>query len=265
MEPSAPSPKNRPRSKVLRLAGVRTLSGLSWLGNATPAAVARFHDEAAALWECAPWEVLSSEEILEVEGLGPETVHLSVRGGEEDEEPGIAVFASREDAGSLKKAEALLLFELPEDAGGDLAEEVRAQGFRLAGPDALPLAAFRGRQGLAGTVELASLERCMAVVRAFVEADLADRESVERAPLVLADRSRVRVTWRELDLLAALGRAPVPPSEAPPDAPEAPPARQPFRAAQRPGRNDPCWCGSGVKYKKCHLDADRDAPAPPEG
>ena len=20
-----------------------------------------------------------------------------------------------------------------------------------------------------------------------------------------------------------------------------------------PGRNDPCWCGSGRKYKKCHL------------
>jgi uncharacterized protein YecA (UPF0149 family) len=21
---------------------------------------------------------------------------------------------------------------------------------------------------------------------------------------------------------------------------------------ERIGRNDPCWCGSGVKYKKCH-------------
>ena len=21
---------------------------------------------------------------------------------------------------------------------------------------------------------------------------------------------------------------------------------------QRPGRNDPCWCGSGKKFKKCH-------------
>ncbi|MFZ0977021.1 MAG: SEC-C domain-containing protein [Solirubrobacteraceae bacterium] len=26
-----------------------------------------------------------------------------------------------------------------------------------------------------------------------------------------------------------------------------------------PGRNDPCYCGSGKKYKKCHLDVDRDA------
>ncbi|BDG07952.1 type I methionyl aminopeptidase [Anaeromyxobacter paludicola] len=24
-----------------------------------------------------------------------------------------------------------------------------------------------------------------------------------------------------------------------------------------PGRNDPCWCGSGKKYKRCHLDADQ--------
>ena len=23
-----------------------------------------------------------------------------------------------------------------------------------------------------------------------------------------------------------------------------------------PGRNEPCWCGSGLKYKKCHADKD---------
>ena len=22
---------------------------------------------------------------------------------------------------------------------------------------------------------------------------------------------------------------------------------------QKPGRNDICWCGSGKKYKKCHM------------
>jgi methionyl aminopeptidase len=27
-----------------------------------------------------------------------------------------------------------------------------------------------------------------------------------------------------------------------------------------PGPNEPCWCGSGKKYKKCHRDADADAP-----
>ena len=24
----------------------------------------------------------------------------------------------------------------------------------------------------------------------------------------------------------------------------------------RPGRNEPCWCGSGTKYKRCHLAED---------
>ena len=26
--------------------------------------------------------------------------------------------------------------------------------------------------------------------------------------------------------------------------------------SRTPGRNDPCWCGSGRKYKRCHLDRD---------
>jgi hypothetical protein len=32
------------------------------------------------------------------------------------------------------------------------------------------------------------------------------------------------------------------------------------------GRNDPCPCGSGKKYKKCHLEADeaRDSAAKAE-
>ena len=27
-------------------------------------------------------------------------------------------------------------------------------------------------------------------------------------------------------------------------------------SAEKPGRNDPCHCGSGLKYKKCHSVAD---------
>lgn len=32
---------------------------------------------------------------------------------------------------------------------------------------------------------------------------------------------------------------------------------QPRSRSNMPGRNEPCWCGSGVKYKKCHLASDR--------
>lgn len=33
----------------------------------------------------------------------------------------------------------------------------------------------------------------------------------------------------------------------------------PARSDTRPGRNEPCWCGSQKKYKKCHLAADEKA------
>ena len=35
-------------------------------------------------------------------------------------------------------------------------------------------------------------------------------------------------------------------------------APQPARTSKRPGRNDPCWCGSGKKYKDCHWRSDRN-------
>ncbi len=44
---------------------------------------------------------------------------------------------------------------------------------------------------------------------------------------------------------------------APPE--ELPPIEPIRNVAPRIGRNDPCWCGSGKKYKKCHLG--KDAPA----
>ena len=40
---------------------------------------------------------------------------------------------------------------------------------------------------------------------------------------------------------------------------------EPVRRSVTPGRNDPCWCGSGKKYKKCHLESDENSRtvAPP--
>jgi hypothetical protein len=38
------------------------------------------------------------------------------------------------------------------------------------------------------------------------------------------------------------------------------PIRTPAVRAPRPGRNDPCPCGSGKKHKRCCLDADRGGP-----
>lgn len=34
--------------------------------------------------------------------------------------------------------------------------------------------------------------------------------------------------------------------------------QEPPPPGQRPGRNDPCWCGSGAKYKHCHWRKARE-------
>jgi preprotein translocase subunit SecA len=57
--------------------------------------------------------------------------------------------------------------------------------------------------------------------------------------------------------LSASGMPPAAPGGSAPDSPfgaaaQPPVARQPVRVEKTPGRNDPCWCGSGKKYKKCH-------------
>ena len=40
------------------------------------------------------------------------------------------------------------------------------------------------------------------------------------------------------------------------DALEGEPVQEPVVLGKRLGRNDPCWCGCGKKYKKCHLTED---------
>ena len=33
--------------------------------------------------------------------------------------------------------------------------------------------------------------------------------------------------------------------------------RHPPQHALELSRNDPCWCGSGKKYKRCHYESDQ--------
>ncbi|MCP3923364.1 MAG: hypothetical protein GY714_12340 [Desulfobacterales bacterium] len=35
------------------------------------------------------------------------------------------------------------------------------------------------------------------------------------------------------------------------------------KSKKKIGRNEPCWCGSGVKYKKCHLNRENQEPVKP--
>lgn len=62
------------------------------------------------------------------------------------------------------------------------------------------------------------------------------------------------------ELVPDLDQVPV---KDPPEMPDLPlprvldQGRRPRWTGQRLGRNDPCWCGSGKKYKHCHMRSDR--------
>lgn len=61
-------------------------------------------------------------------------------------------------------------------------------------------------------------------------------------------------------LAAMLADAGPDPTDGPTDQPAVEPEPGP-RLAWPPGRNDPCWCGSRAKYKKCCLPRGRTGPA----
>jgi len=72
-------------------------------------------------------------------------------------------------------------------------------------------------------------------------------------------RVRTRVTNVQHDESAGMGFQPAPVQEAPAGqqqqmggGPQQAGKIQPRTVQDEPGRNDPCWCGSGKKYKKCH-------------
>jgi preprotein translocase subunit SecA len=70
------------------------------------------------------------------------------------------------------------------------------------------------------------------------EPDPADRQAA-RASIDDFTRNIQKKKERELADLQFLGAAPAAP-------------KGPVLAQKKPGRNEPCWCGSGKKYKKCH-------------
>jgi preprotein translocase subunit SecA len=66
-------------------------------------------------------------------------------------------------------------------------------------------------------------------------------------------------------ILSPRARTPEPRSPVRQAAPQRLTKPSPVRSAQQPGRNDPCWCGSGKKYKQCHMRQDAESQRAPTG
>jgi tetratricopeptide (TPR) repeat protein len=95
--------------------------------------------------------------------------------------------------------------------------------------------------------------------RALARPEVNDREAV------LERLDDLHEQWGKPGEQATTPARPQPPPEplqasllAPPAPPPAPPILT-SAPAVKPARNAPCWCGSGRKYKRCHLAADESA------
>lgn len=97
-----------------------------------------------------------------------------------------------------------------------------------------PKRTYEGRQ--VNNVRRALTEH--ADVRSFIEATEAEFEFLNRG--ARAEQQEIRMTRTEADELAAIQRQ------------KASAYLRIVSSRTTPGRNDPCTCGSGRKYKKCH-------------
>jgi preprotein translocase subunit SecA len=87
---------------------------------------------------------------------------------------------------------------------------------------------------------------------------------VQLAPEAMREIDRPARPPRTIESHAAAGSfggRTTPPALAPSAARPASSTPAPARAAPRVGRNDPCPCGSGKKYKKCHMPIDEGVQA----
>ncbi len=246
-------------------------------GHVSPEAVEKLFTACARLFAMKPWKVVDDIQTIrmDIPALDVDGACVSVIGGL-DEHHGLLIFPSAEGFERYLEAAATgaleegagpgtgllsLLFEPATELPPSMRREAMEHRWPVAGPDAYPSVVRLEPDGAARPLVERDVEIATAAARAFGE--LFDRHSAvfeSDAPVPVResyfddDDREVRLT---APFEAAANFDPAPPESEPDDdfAPSAPPApAEPFRP--RAGRNDPCPCGSGRKYKKCHLAAD---------
>jgi len=204
--------------------------------DADPASVAVFFRSAAAWAALEPWMALEDSDLLLLEGLAESPLVASVMGANSPDQ-GLALFASTDQLAAFledsRQVRLFMQFAPPEVAGPVVQAEIAEHGWPLNDPDWIPVASNPGdARPFAGPGDLRLLAQVMEAIEVYLESELPAEERVVDETLTLADGLCFRVTRQRWT------------AEAPPP-------------ARRPGRNEPCWCGSGRKYKKCHLDRDQ--------
>ena len=250
-------------------------SYFAW-GHVSPAAVQKLFTACVSLFALKPWTVAADIQVIrmDIPALDVDGACISVIGSL-DECRGAVVFPSAEafdryleaaasgaiEAGSIQTGtETLALtFERATELPPAMRREAMEHGWPVASPDAYPLVERRDPDGtprplVERDVEIATA--CALALAGFFARHAAVFESDVPVPTSESyfddgDREvRLTVPYEALaDFDLAAPGDPQMDTEVDPSQPA-----EPFRP--RVGRNEPCPCGSGRKYKKCHLAED---------
>lgn len=247
-------------------------------GRLSPAAVAALFEAGRALFAHAPWTKAGEAPLLwmDIPSLGVEDAIVAVIGQTSDVR-GLLVFASADDldayfdaaeeeaykTGDLGAGLLSLTFEPAADLPQSMRREAMEHGWPVHGPDAYPLVQRREADGVPNPLAVRDLQiatACAEALAAFLDkhATLSDAAKIDHlSETYFNEHGReVRLSFLDQD---AENDDPFDFGIDEFDDYEPFPELGPF--PPRTGRNEPCPCGSGRKYKKCHLPIEESRHA----
>ena len=232
-----------------------------------PKLVCELFGAAERFYRLAPWTFVHDAIRVDIASLEIEANCVWMI-GRKGKDRGFLLFPSIEGLDAFMRAGAepefigthllSLTFEKKADVPPDALRAIEEHGWPLADDGAYPNAALHDETCAPMRLDAQDVRMLVACTNALVafcamhrDALASDEESISES-FTGNDDLTVRLTYPfdDADLYE-----------------DEPPAWdiEPVRKAPTPGRNDPCHCGSGKKYKKCHLDADQKAASGPEG
>lgn len=209
--------------------------GYSYPSGLSQAELVEFCAAAQRYHLLCPWVFLSDADVFEIEGLTPKPLVASVL-GQGHQVYGLGLYEGvrnyrRFRDGEMEASFAFMDF-LEASTSSQLRAQIRQAGGKLLDDDTCPFAYGIGQPATATQFRILTEALNLICDR------VAERGQVEPGTTEQKDSKgrAVRLTF-PVDTEKV--------TELSPSSPES-----------KPGRNDPCWCGSGKKYKKCHLGLD---------